>query len=245
MLPSSQRNKLRSQRWPSRSHQCSARPTVAFRERRASHPTITTMSLGSASRSDPPRPAVQRWMPPSSLKSSTAVRPQTLAPGSRLRRGQRGIPAPRQNASQCLVAFKPTAIHRCCPGLGRTPGIPSKALLKGPATPWRDWQPGRRAGRGQRSRSYGPWPTGTDARFRSSSCPVHRHGGSNRSVTDESDALRGWTRAVEAQGMLTLYTSTTRGHGVPRFRRRGAGRGPWRWLGRSPRGDRVGLDRAV
>jgi Zn-dependent peptidase ImmA (M78 family)/transcriptional regulator with XRE-family HTH domain len=36
-----------------------------------------------------------------------------------------------------------------------------------------------------------------------------------RSWSNESDALRGWTRAVEAQGVLTVYTATTRGHGVP------------------------------
>lgn len=32
---------------------------------------------------------------------------------------------------------------------------------------------------------------------------------------DEGTALRGWTRAVEAHGVLALYTSTTRGHTVP------------------------------
>ena len=32
---------------------------------------------------------------------------------------------------------------------------------------------------------------------------------------DEGTALRGWTRAVEARGVLTLYTSTTRGQTVP------------------------------
>lgn len=36
-----------------------------------------------------------------------------------------------------------------------------------------------------------------------------------RSWSDESEALRGWTRAVEAQGVLTVYTATTRGYGVP------------------------------
>ncbi len=36
-----------------------------------------------------------------------------------------------------------------------------------------------------------------------------------RGWLDESDALRGWTRAVETQGVLTIYTATTRGHGVP------------------------------
>lgn len=32
---------------------------------------------------------------------------------------------------------------------------------------------------------------------------------------DEGTALRGWTRAVEAHGILLLYTSTARGHTVP------------------------------
>lgn len=35
-----------------------------------------------------------------------------------------------------------------------------------------------------------------------------------QSWRDEATALRGWTRAIEAQGVLALYTSTTRGHTV-------------------------------
>lgn len=36
-----------------------------------------------------------------------------------------------------------------------------------------------------------------------------------RGWRDEGTALRGWTRAVEARGVLTLYTATARGHTVP------------------------------